>query len=158
MPCRMPTTRGMRIPRKGPVLRWLRGRTIPDSSAGRVPATVRRLPMHRESHEWWSPALGRPMRLLWYGREGRPILIFPTSMGHESQTEDLGLIGGVGDLIERGVIQACCVNAVDEESWYNRGAFPADRVRRHDAYDRYLAGEVVPFIHSRMSRRDLISY
>ena len=57
--------------------------------------------MHRESHEWWSPALGRPMRLLWYGREGRPILIFPTSMGHESQTEDLGLIGGVGDLIER---------------------------------------------------------
>ena len=67
--------------------------------------------MHRESHEWWSPALGRSMRLLWYGREGRPILIFPTSMGHESQNEDLGLIGGVGDLIERGVVQACCVNA-----------------------------------------------
>jgi len=114
--------------------------------------------MHRESHEWWSPALGRSMRLLWYGREGRPILIFPTSMGHESQNEDFGLIGGVGDLIGRGVVQACCVNAVDEESWYNRGASPADRVRRHDAYDRYLAGEVVPFIHARMSRRDLVSY
>jgi esterase/lipase superfamily enzyme len=114
--------------------------------------------MHREAHEWHSPALGRSMRLLWYGREGRPILIFPTSMGHESQNEDFGLIGGVGDLIERGVIQACCVNAVDEESWYNRGAHPADRVRRHDAYDRYLASEVVPFIHSRMGRRDLIAY
>lgn len=114
--------------------------------------------MERSSHTWHSAALDRPMRLLWYGHDGRPILAFPTSMGHASQNEDLGLIGGIADLIDRGAVQVCCVDAVDEESWYNRAAHPADRVRRHDAYDRCLAAEVVPFIHRRVARRDLVAY
>src|SRR5262245_47652394 len=158
IPCRMPTTRGIWIPRNG-LLRCGYERVLyhfdPPAAPRRKPTGW---PLDRSSHEWFSPSLGRPMRLLWYGREGRPILLFPTSMGHASQNEDLGLIGGVADLIDRGAIQCCCVDAVDEESWYNRGAHPADRVRRHDAYDRYLAGEVVPFIHGRAGRRDLVSY
>ena len=50
--------------------------------------------MHREEQGWTSAALGRPMRFLWYGHAGRPVLAFPTSMGHANQNEDLGLIGG----------------------------------------------------------------
>jgi esterase/lipase superfamily enzyme len=114
--------------------------------------------MHRERHERHSPALGRSMSMLRYGRSGRPVLAFPTSMGHASQNEDFGLIGGLADLIDGGAIQVFCVDAVDEESWYNRGAHPADRVRRHDAYDRHLAGEVVPVVRDQAGRADIVAY
>lgn len=114
--------------------------------------------MHRERHERHSPALGRSMPVLQYGRAGRPMIAFPTSMGHASQNEDFGLVGGLADLIDGGRLQVFCVDAVDEESFYNRGAHPAERVRRHDAYDHHLAGEVVPFVRERAGRADLVAY
>jgi esterase/lipase superfamily enzyme len=98
------------------------------------------------------------MGLLWYGHWGRPILAFPTSLGHAGQNEDFGLIGGLADKIDRGEIQVCCVDAVDEEALYNRGAPPADRVRRQDAYDRYLAEEAAPFARRKAERSDLVVY
>jgi esterase/lipase superfamily enzyme len=114
--------------------------------------------MHKERHEWHSAALGRPMQLLWYGHWGQPVLAFPTSLGHANQNEDFGLIGGLRDKIDGGLVQVCCVDAVDEEAWYNRGAHPADRARRQDAYDRYLASEAAPFIRGKAERPDIISY
>jgi len=114
--------------------------------------------MHKERHEWHAPSLGRPMGLLWYGRWGRPVLAFPTSKGHANQNEDFGLIGGLADKIDRGEIQVCCVDAVDEEALYNRGAHAAERVRRQDAYDRYLAEEAIPFIRRKAERPDITVY
>ena len=114
--------------------------------------------MHRESHSWHSPALGRTMSLFWYGQWGRPVLAFPTSLGHENQNEDFGLLRGLADKIDQGQIQVCCVDAVDAEAFYNKGAHPRDRVRRHDAYDRYLADEIVPFIRKKAERSDLVTY
>ena len=114
--------------------------------------------MHKEQHEWTSAALDRRMQLLWYGHWGRPVLAFPTSLGHAGQNEDFGLIRGLADLIDGGAIQVCCVDAVDEEAWYNRGATPEQRVRRHDQYDRYLSLEAVPFIARKAERSDLIVY
>jgi len=98
------------------------------------------------------------MDLIWYGHWGRPILAFPTSLGRAWQNEDRGLIGEIADKIDGGEIQVCCVDTVDEESWYNRGAHPADRVRRHDQYDRYLATEVIPLIRGKAQRDDIIAF
>jgi esterase/lipase superfamily enzyme len=90
------------------------------------------------------------MELLWFGHYGRPMIWFPTSMGRFFQNEDFGLIGAVADHIDAGSIQVICVDSVDAESFYDTSRHPADRLRRHDAYDRYLATEVVPFIRSRV--------
>ena len=105
--------------------------------------------MHREYIAWDSPALGRKMDLLWYGHAGKPMIWFPTSAGRFYQNEDFGLVGAVGDLIDGGAIQVCCVDSVDSESFYARNRPPPDRIRRHDQYDQYLASEVVPFARSR---------
>jgi esterase/lipase superfamily enzyme len=102
--------------------------------------------MNREFISWDSPTLGRRMDLLWYGHAGRPMIWFPTSFGHFFENEDFGLVGAVGDLIEGGQIQVACVDGIDEEALYARGRHPAERLMRHDQYDRYLAGEVVPWI------------
>jgi esterase/lipase superfamily enzyme len=74
---------------------------------------------------------------------------FPTSKGRFYQNEDYGLIAAVGDLIEAGRIQVCCVDSVDDESFYAQHKSPAERIRRHDQYDRYVFEEVVPFVRDR---------
>jgi esterase/lipase superfamily enzyme len=95
------------------------------------------------------------MELLWFGHAGRPVVGFPTSAGRFYQLEDFGLIRSLQGTIEAGQLQVCCVDSVDLESWYNRGAHPADRVRRHDQYDRYLRDEVLPFVRHRSGRDDV---
>ncbi|MFN2431295.1 MAG: esterase family protein [Gemmatimonadota bacterium] len=114
--------------------------------------------MHRDHVGWFSPSLGRGMELLWFGHWGRPVLAFPTSAARFYELEDFGLVGALTDKIEGGEIQLCCVDSVNDESWYNRGAHPADRVRRHDAYDRYLRHEVIPYAAARARRDDLVTY
>lgn len=104
--------------------------------------------MHREYVAWDSPILGRKMELLRFGHAGRPMIWFPTSKGRFYQNEDFGLIGAVGDLIDAGAIQVTCVDSVDEESFYAGHRHPAERLARHDQYDRYVYAEVVPWVRS----------
>jgi esterase/lipase superfamily enzyme len=102
--------------------------------------------MQREYVYWDSPILGRKMELLWFGRGGRPMIWFPTSQGRFYQNEDFGLIGAVADHLEAGRLQIACVDSVDAESFYATGKHPAERIRRHDQYDRYVLEEVVPWV------------
>lgn len=105
--------------------------------------------MLREYHKWFSPILGRDMELLVFGHAGPPLLVFPTSMGRFYDYEDRGMIAAVQQKYESGQLQAFCVDSVDSESWYNRGAHPRDRVLRHMQYEAYLLEEALPFIRSR---------
>ena len=105
--------------------------------------------MDREYIAWDSPTLGRRMEMLWFGHAGKPMIWFPTSAGRFYQNEDFGLVGAIGDLVENGVIQICCVDSVDSESFYAKSLHPSMRIRRHDQYDHYLANEVVPFVRSK---------
>ncbi len=113
--------------------------------------------MNREYHKWYSPALGRDMELLLFGHSGAPVLVFPTSMGRFYENEDRGVVGALADKIEAGHIQLYCVDSVDSESWYNKGAHPYWRVRRHLDYDNYLYHEVLALIANRNSNGYLIS-
>ena len=101
--------------------------------------------MDRAYHRWRSPALGRDMELLVYGRGGDRVLAFPTSMGRFHDWEDRGLVAALAGRLERGRLQLICLDSVDAESWYNRLLPPPERVRRHEEYDRYVAEEVLPF-------------
>jgi esterase/lipase superfamily enzyme len=105
--------------------------------------------MRREYVCWDSPTLGRKMELLWFGHAGRPMVWFPTSQGRFYGYEDFGLVGAVADLIEAGALQVVSVDSFDSESLYARHLHPAERLRRHDQYDRYLHAEVVPFVQRR---------
>src|SRR5436190_16711072 len=47
--------------------------------------------MYREHVYWHSPSLGRDMEFAWYGKFGRPVMLFPTSSGRYSENEDRGM-------------------------------------------------------------------
>ena len=114
--------------------------------------------MHREHHRWESPALERSMEVLWYGNWGRPLLMFPTSHGSVTQNEDFGLVGSLADKIDAGEMQICCIDTIDQETWYNDMAHPADRAKGHDRYDHFLASELIPFIRNKAGRDDIMIY
>ena len=105
--------------------------------------------MNREYLKWYSPALGKDMELLVFGHGGVPYLVFPTSMGRFFDYENRGMIDAVRWKYENGGLQAFCVDSVDTESWYNKGAHPHDRVQRHVQYERYIVDEVIQFIRTR---------
>jgi esterase/lipase superfamily enzyme len=112
--------------------------------------------MHRSYHRWFSPSLGRDMELLVFGHAGPRVLAFPPSMHPFYDWEDRGLVAALRGHVEAGRVQLVCVDQVDTESWYGRGLHPAQRARRQQQYDRYLADEVVPFTRSINGHPDLV--
>jgi len=107
--------------------------------------------MRRDYIKWFSPSLHRDMELLAFGDRGFPVVVFPTSGGRFYEYEDRGMVGALAPKIERGELQVVCVDSVDQESWYNRWAPPADRLHRQNAFDAYLVREVAPFVRDRTS-------
>lgn len=113
--------------------------------------------MHREYHKWRSSRLERDMELLIHGHGGLPVLVFPTSGGRFFEFEDRGLVHSLSGKIDAGQIQLFCVDSVDMESWYNRGAAPRWRIVRHTQYEEYLLNEVLPLVRQKNANPKLIS-
>jgi esterase/lipase superfamily enzyme len=102
--------------------------------------------MNIEYHEWHSPNLGQDMALKVYGYFGKPVLVFPAQGGRFYEFEDFGMVAACAPFVESGRIKIFTVDSVDNQSWANAWAPPADRAQRHEDYDRYITGEVAPFI------------
>jgi esterase/lipase superfamily enzyme len=56
------------------------------------------------------------------------------------------MIESISGFIESGKVKVFTVDSLDNQTWANWDAHPADRARRHEDYDRYIVQEVVPFI------------
>jgi esterase/lipase superfamily enzyme len=113
--------------------------------------------LNREYHKWHSTRIGRDMELLVFGHSGLPVVVFPTSGGRFYEFEDRGLVGALWDRIESGGVQLCCVDSVDNESWYNRDVSPRWRIARHVQYDNYIVYEVAPFIRQRNQNPNFVT-
>jgi esterase/lipase superfamily enzyme len=92
----------------------------------------------------YSPILGRHMEMLIFGHAGRPVILYPTSMGKYYQNKDFKLIEAASWFIQNGLIKIYCPDSVDNESWYNYDVHPATRAHRHMQYDAYIRHEVLP--------------
>src|SRR5690606_19825917 len=71
---------------------------------------------------------------------------FPSSRGRYYDYEGMGMIEAISGFIDRGRIKLFTVDSVDADSWYRFDLDPAERNARHEAYDRYVVDEAVPFI------------
>ena len=102
--------------------------------------------MRRDYHKWFSPALGRDMEMLVYGHDGLPALVFPSSCGRFFDFENHGMVAAVEHKLDSGQLQLFAVDSVDAESWYNRSVPPRWRIARHQQYEQYILGEVLPLL------------
>ena len=105
--------------------------------------------MQREYHKWHSPSLGREMELLVFGHSGARVIVFPTRDGRFYDFENWRMIEAVKEKIEMGNLQFYCVDSNDRDSLYADWMAPADRMKRHLAFERYVLDEVIPFSRHR---------
>ena len=102
--------------------------------------------MEGEERSWFSASLGQEMTLKVYGHAGRPVVAFPSQDGRWWDFDAWGMVEAAWSFIEAGRMRLVAVDGIDWQSWTNQSIPPADRGRRHDAYDAYIATEVVPFL------------
>lgn len=100
--------------------------------------------MQEYSTKFYSPNLNAETEMLIFGDGGYPVIAFPTSMGRHFQNKDFKLIESVKDFVEAGKVKIYCVDGVDELSWYNKNIHPAERVKNHIWYDKFIREEVIP--------------
>lgn len=104
--------------------------------------------MHREIHEWYSPALHKNMEIAVYGQYGPALLMFPTAAADFLEYERFHLINAIAPFVNGGKVKAFSVNSINSESWLNHSMEPHHKAIRHQQYNEYIVNEVVPFIHS----------
>ena len=102
--------------------------------------------MNREYLRWYSQRLHREMELLVFGHAGAKVLMFPTRDGGFWEYEQLGIVGSLADKIEAGQLQLYCIEGLARESFYGSNCHPAERVRRHAAFEEYVLNEVLPLM------------
>ncbi len=102
--------------------------------------------MYTETQTWFSPAIGHDMTIKVYGNYGKPLLVFPCAGGSNHEFEDFGMLDIVRNEVEAGRVKIFCVDSLDNESLLKTDGHMGDNVYRHEAYDKYIVNEVVPFI------------
>ena len=105
--------------------------------------------MRKEIQPFYSHALQREMPVHIFGHAGKPILYIPCQDGRAWDFESFHMTDTLAPWIERGECVVWSVDTVDAESWSNAGGDPRWRIRRHEAWVRYLVWELAPFILSR---------
>lgn len=99
--------------------------------------------MKEEYVKWYSPNLGREIETLVYGHQGYPVLIFPSSQGRYYEAKDFHLIEAVKWFVEQGKVRIYCPDSIDGLSLYNKNIHPAERIRNHEQYDKFLSEELL---------------
>jgi esterase/lipase superfamily enzyme len=112
----------------------------------------------REPGYFYSDHLGQNVDFVWYGKKGRPLVLFPTSGGDHGENEERGLIGALQPFIDEGRLQAICVNSINNQSWGDKTLAYPEKMRRYDLYDRFLAEEFAPFVTKHAHDRELMVY
>ncbi|MFT6066564.1 MAG: esterase/lipase superfamily enzyme [Polaribacter sp.] len=88
--------------------------------------------------------------MLVFGHAGYPVVLFPTTSGRFYECRDFKLIESAKWFLEEGLVQIFCPDSINELSWYDKGIHPADRVKNHVWYDKFIMDEVVnPICHDR---------
>ncbi len=113
--------------------------------------------MYTENRTWYSPAIGRDMTVKVYGHYGKPLIVFPCAGGSNHEFEDFGMLDIVRDHVEAGRVKIFCVDSIDNEALLKTDGHMGDNVYRHEAYDKYIVNEVVPFIRDHCHTGDRIA-
>jgi esterase/lipase superfamily enzyme len=89
-----------------------------------------------------------PARVAAYGHYGRPLLVFPSELGHRWDFESNGMLEAIGPLVEGGRVKVYCADAGDAWTWRADDQPLEERARRHGEYERWITESVVPWIHA----------
>jgi esterase/lipase superfamily enzyme len=99
--------------------------------------------------------LGRDVHLWTHGWYGAPVLVFPTASGMAPEWQLGGAIEALRPLLAAGRIKLYCPESNASETFLARTGTPAERVARHERYERFVVDELVPWIRQDCRTPDL---
>jgi esterase/lipase superfamily enzyme len=100
----------------------------------------------KEVFGWQSARLSMDMPIVRYGREGHPLLLFPTAAADFLENERFFLIKSIEPLIFAGKVQVFCIDSINKHAWMNPRLPVQEKARRQALYSAYIEDEVVPHI------------
>jgi esterase/lipase superfamily enzyme len=86
------------------------------------------------------------MELLIFGHAGAKVLMFPTRDGRFWEYEKLDVVASLAGKVDAGQLQLFCIEGLARETFYDASRHPADRIRRHAAFENYILEEVIPLM------------
>ncbi|MDX1640522.1 MAG: alpha/beta hydrolase-fold protein [Balneolaceae bacterium] len=113
--------------------------------------------MMKSYKSWKSPSLGKKMEMLIFGKEGTPVILFPSAYGSYKEWESCGAFDVLHSQIEEGFNQFFCVDAFATESFVNKSISPLARIKRFNQYQEYVIDELLPFIANENSNPFIIT-
>ncbi len=102
----------------------------------------------------YSYNLNRDMEFKVYGHAGRPVLYIPCQDGRFFDFENFKMTDTWAPWIESGQVMVFSIDAMDKETWSNKGANPRWRAERHEQWMRYITDEMVPFMRDMVNLRN----
>lgn len=114
--------------------------------------------VQRHIDGWHSPSLSKHMDIVTYGHYGFALLLLPTATADYLEYERFGLIASIQDFITAGKVKVFSVSSVNDESWLHPTMLPHHKAMRHQDYNHYVHGEVIPYIkHSTSPETPIIA-
>ncbi len=98
--------------------------------------------MDKARVSWWSNALGRSLTVARWGREGTPVVLFPTAGGDAEECERMLMIRVLSPLIDAGRIHVWSVDHVAGWSWIDDEVPAPVKIDTQERYDRFIAHEL----------------
>lgn len=102
----------------------------------------------------YSHALGRDMECKVYGHAGRPVLFIPCQDGRFFDFENFNMTNTWSPWIESGQVMVLSIDTIDKETWSDTFGNAYHRIRRHEAWIRYIVDEAVPMIQAIAQERN----
>jgi esterase/lipase superfamily enzyme len=81
-----------------------------------------------------------------HGHFGRPVLVFPSEGGSAWDFENNGLLEAIRWMVDTGRVKLYCVDSADGQTWSDQSVSLEERAQRHDAYERWILDQVLPWI------------
>ncbi len=106
----------------------------------------------------YSHALQRDMECKFYGHGGKPVLFIPCQDGRFFDFENFKMTDYWGPYIEAGQVTILAIDTIDKETYSDKFTPAYDRIRRHEAWVRYIIDEAVPMLCERTGRGDVATF
>ncbi len=106
----------------------------------------------------YSHELQREMECKFYGHGGKPVLFIPCQDGRFFDFENFNMTDTWGPWLESGQVTVMAIDTIDLETYSDTQTPAYDRVRRHEAWMRYIINEAIPMLTERTGRGDVITF
>ncbi len=111
--------------------------------------------MFRQHEMLPSKSMDRRVHLWRYGHFGPPLLVFPSASGMAHEWEAHGMTESLEDHLRGGRLKLYCTESNVAEAWTRKDSDPRWQIQRHEAFERYVLDELVPFIRKDCRSEDI---